>query len=53
MHIAKYGKFWGVFDGQDLICVCVYKKGAQEVLGRLKDERRRPGPQKTRKEVVK
>jgi len=41
MHIAKYGKFWGVFDGKDLVCVCAYKKGAQEVLSRLKEARRR------------
>jgi len=53
MHIAKYGKFWAVFDGEYLVCVCAYKKGAQEVLSRLKNERCRPRLQKTRKEGVK
>ena len=37
MHIARYGKtwFWAVYDGDTLVCVCVYKRGALEVLRRL------------------
>jgi hypothetical protein len=37
MRIARYGKtrFWAVYDGATLVCVCLYKKGAQEVLRRL------------------
>ena len=37
MRIARYGKtrFWAVYDGTTLVCVCLYKKGAQEVLRRL------------------
>lgn len=37
MKIKKYGqRFWGVYDELGiLICVCVYKKGAQEVVRRL------------------
>ena len=38
MRIARYGKsrYWVVYasDGA-LICVCVYKRGAMEVLRRL------------------
>lgn len=37
MTIAKYGRrFWAVYDeGGQLICVCLYKKGAREVVRRL------------------
>jgi hypothetical protein len=36
MKMLKYGRFWAVYasDGT-LICVCVYKKGALEVIRRL------------------
>jgi len=27
--------FFGVYEGSSLICVCVYRKGAEEVLRRL------------------
>jgi len=38
MYFARYKKsrFWGVYDPTgSLICLCVYKKGAQEVLRRM------------------
>jgi len=37
MRIARYGKtkYWAVYDGAMLVCVCLYKKGAAEVLRRL------------------
>ena len=37
MRIARYGKtrYWAVYDGATLVCVCLYKKGAAEVLTRL------------------
>jgi hypothetical protein len=36
MYIAKYGRHWAVYASDDtLICVCVYKKGALEVVRRL------------------
>jgi hypothetical protein len=36
MTMRKYGRFWAVYaDDGALICVCVYKKGALEVLRRL------------------
>ena len=27
--------YFGVYEGENLICVCVYRKGAEEVLRRL------------------
>ena len=27
--------FWAVWDGTDLVCVTVYKRGALEVISRL------------------
>jgi hypothetical protein len=38
MGIKRYGntRHWAVYDDEDrLICLCVYKKGAQEVVRRL------------------
>ncbi len=38
MRIARYGKtrYWAVIDAAgSLICLCVYRKGAQEVVKRL------------------
>ncbi len=36
MTIQPYGRYWAVYDeaGQ-LVCLCVYKKGAKEVVRRL------------------
>ena len=36
MTMKQYGRYWAVYasDGA-LICVCVYRKGAQEVVRRL------------------
>ena len=33
--ITKWGRFWAVFDGAELVCLTVYKKGAREVVRRL------------------
>ena len=42
MPIRKYGRYWAVYDGAgELVCVCLYKKGAAEVLRRLQQ---RPAP---------
>jgi hypothetical protein len=38
MSIEKYGKFWAVYENEALICVTVYKKGALEVMRRLRKE---------------
>ena len=35
MEIQKYGRYWAVYDGGELVCICVYKKGAVEVSKRL------------------
>lgn len=36
MSISKYGRYWAVYDANDaLICVTVYKRGAEEVVRRL------------------
>ena len=36
MSITRYGYYWAVYDDTGaLVCVCVYKKGAQEVVRRL------------------
>ena len=37
MSIRKYGgRYWAVYDAAGvLVCVCLYKKGAQEVVRRL------------------
>jgi hypothetical protein len=40
MKIEKRGRYWAVYaDDGELICVAVYKKGAQEVLRRLESSR--------------
>ena len=35
MVIRKYGRYWAVYDGATLVCVCLYKKGALAVVRRL------------------
>ena len=36
MVITKYGRFWAIYDAtRVLVCVCVYRKGAEEVVRRL------------------
>jgi hypothetical protein len=38
MHLTRYGRFWAIYVQADvLVCVCVYKKGALEVVRRLQD----------------
>ena len=34
MRIERYGntRYWAVYDGATPVCVCVYKRGALEVL---------------------
>ena len=34
--IAKYGRHWAIYDpAGNLVCLCVYRKGAREVAARL------------------
>jgi len=36
MSIRKYGRYWAVLDADgSLVCLCVYRKGADEVVRRL------------------
>ena len=43
MKIIRRGRYWAVYaDGGELICLAVYKKGAQEVLRWLEKKRSRP-----------
>ena len=36
MKLKSYGRYWAVYDETyELICVTLYKKGAQEVIRRL------------------
>jgi hypothetical protein len=39
LWIEKYGetKFFGLYDGDDLVCVTVYRRGAKEVKKRLEE----------------
>jgi hypothetical protein len=40
--IQKWGRrFWAVFDGDGLICIAAYKKGALEVKRRLEEMEQR------------
>lgn len=42
MTIEKRGRFFAVIDDNNiLICICVYKKGAEEVIRRLEDKETR------------
>lgn len=35
MTIEKRGRHWAVYAGDELVCLTVYKRGAQEVIRRL------------------
>jgi len=34
-HIEKRGRFWAVLDGETLVCITVYRKGAEAVVARI------------------
>ena len=38
-RIERRGRHWAVFDGDVLVCVTVYLKGAREVARRLHQEK--------------
>ena len=50
MSIRKYGRYWALYDDAgELVCVCLYKKGATEVLRRLQQRPASPAlPMQTR-----
>ena len=36
MTIRRYGRYWAGYDaGGELVCLCVYQRGAREVVRRL------------------
>ncbi len=37
MEIAKWGRYFALYDQEELICVTVYKTGAQEVRRRIEE----------------
>ena len=37
MEIAKWGRYFALYDEEELVCVTVYKKGAQEVRRRIEE----------------
>jgi hypothetical protein len=46
MRVERYGKtrYWTVIDiDGSLVCLCVYRKGAEESSGDCRDSRRRQG----------
>ena len=51
MKIEKYGRrFWAIYDGEgQLVVVCVYKKGAREVVRRLTGKEMDTPPRAKRK----
>ena len=49
MLIARLGRFWAVYEGEDLVCVCVYRKGAREVARRLANGRTIIEPRRVRR----
>jgi hypothetical protein len=54
MTIKRYGgRYWAVYDASGtLVCICLYKKGAQEVVRRLtSQEQARYPPRATGKEL--
>jgi hypothetical protein len=36
VRVERYGRFWAVYAGEDLVVVAVYKRGAEEVARRLR-----------------
>ena len=43
----KFTRFWAVYDGEELLCVTVYLKGAMAVVERINGEK--PEPPKRKK----
>ena len=43
MRRGRRGRFFALYDGDELVCVTVYKKGALEVKRRIEELRRGEG----------
>jgi hypothetical protein len=37
MQIVNWGRYFALYDQEELVCVTVYKKGAQEVRRRIEE----------------
>ncbi len=40
MEIRKYGRHWAVYEEETLICITLYKKGAEEVVKKLQEAKK-------------
>jgi hypothetical protein len=40
MEIVKWSRYFALYDEEQLVCVTVYKKGAQEVKRRIEELKR-------------
>ncbi len=40
MEIVKCGRYFALYDRGELVCITVYKKGAQEVKRRIEEAKR-------------
>jgi hypothetical protein len=40
MEIVKVGRYFALYDHGELVCITVYKKGAQEVKRRIEEVKR-------------
>jgi hypothetical protein len=52
LHIAKYRntRYWAVWEGHQLLCVTVYKKGARAVIRRIQQCRKRQSSSMVRRQ---
>ena len=39
MLIVRWGRFWAVYDGDELLCITVYLKGARASVGSQSEKR--------------
>lgn len=52
IRLERRGRNWAVYDGETLVCLTVYKKGANEVMSRLAaTDVHNPQPDKTKEET--
>ena len=52
LHITKYRntRYWAVWEGHQLLCVTVYKKGALAVMRRIQQFRKRQSSSMVRRQ---
>lgn len=53
LKLEKHGeRYWAIYDGHDLICITVYRKGAVEVINRLSTKSFKEKQETTQKEKL-